>query len=365
MNNAHYKPHFVLKALHSGRRGENVGLAAIDLHCDTADDLAAGKNLLVHCETAHVDLPRLKEGGVACQVFAAYVPASTPPGEAFSYASRRLDLIANFARSDPVMVSVETAKDIRAAIKAGRIGILSAVENGLAIENFLEKLEALRRRGVRIMTLVHSDNLPWVSSCTGGLAGYGPPGAARAAADYGLSGFGKEVIAAMNDLGVIPDLSHASEAAFWDALKCSKKPLIASHSCAYALCAAARNLKDDQLRALGESGGLVGINFFSAFLSEAFRIQWEKSGYSEKSIEVNVPFSIIIDHIDHAVSLAGEDAVSFGSDFDGVSALPEGVSGCDIFPRIEEELRARGYSGKRLKKIFNGNFLRVLEAWDR
>jgi membrane dipeptidase len=196
--------------------------------------------------------------------------------------------------------------------------------------------------------------LPWVASCTG------------AGEDRGLSGFGEQVVDAMNDLGIIPDLSHSSEAAFWEAIRRSKTPVIASHSSAYSLCAAARNLKDDQLKALGDTGGVVGVNFFSAFLSEPFRKVFDnevKNGNSKPDVSVKVPMTIIADHIDYMVKIAGEDSVALGSDFDGIPSAPQGVSGSDFYPVLEAELRSRGYSEKRIEKIFSGNFLRVMEEW--
>jgi len=329
----------------------------IDLHCDSVYSLMEGKDLREAVKGVHVDLPRLKAGSVALQVFAAYVPPETE--NAFGYACERLDAINAFAVSDERLAPVETAAELREALAGERTGIMAAVENGLAIEDSLEKLEKLRRRKVRILTLVHSQHLPWAASCTGTGAFCNVPG-------HGLSGFGGQVIDAMNDLGIIPDLSHASEDAFWDVIKRSKKPAIASHSCAYGLCAAARNLKNDQLKAIADSGGVVGVNFFSAFLYEPFRLVFEKeekNGNADLDVSVNVPQSIIADHIDYMVKVAGEDCVAIGSDFDGIPATPQGVTGSDFYPVLEAELRLRGYSEKRIEKVFTGNFLRVFEAW--
>jgi len=324
----------------------------IDLHCDSVCSLMEGKDIRGAVKDVHVDLPRLREGNVALQVFAAYVPPETD--NAFSYACERLDAIDAFAASDERLTPVETAAELRDVLAAEKTGVMAAVENGLAIEDSLEKLEKLRRKKVRIITLVHSKHLPWIASCTGG-------------EDRGLSDFGLQVIDALGDLGMIPDVSHSSESAFWEVIKRSKKPIIASHSCAYGLCAAARNLKDDQLRALADSGGLVGVNFFSCFLYEPFRLVFEreeKNGNADPEVSVHVPQSIIADHIDYMVKAAGEDCVALGSDFDGVSALPEGVTGSDFYPVLEAELRSRGYSEKRIEKIFSGNFLRLLEEWE-
>ena len=335
---------------------------AIDLHCDSVSLLMKGRDLHMSLPDAHVDLPRLREGRVGLEVFAVYVPPKTETDKAFSYATERLDAIDAFIVSDESLAPVETASELRSCLAAGKTGIMKAVENGLAIENSLEKLELLRKRNVRIMTLVHSAHLPWVASCTGD-----GPFTSGAQGQGGLSDFGGTVVDAMNDLGIIPDVSHSSEAAFWDVIRRSKRPIIASHSCAWNLCGAARNLKDDQLKALGDSGGVAGVNFFSAFLSEPYRLAYEPlrmNGRSKPNISVAVPQTIIADHIDYMVNMAGEDCVALGSDFDGVPATPDGVTGCGFFPVLEEELRSRGYSEKRIEKIFNENFLRVLDAWN-
>jgi membrane dipeptidase len=324
-----------------------------------------GKDLRQKVQGVHVDIPRLKEGGVGLQVFAVYVPPTIDSG-AFGYASERLAAISTFANSEESLAPVETAAEARESIAAGKTGIMAAVENGLAIEESLEKLETLRRKKVRIMTLVHSRHLPWIASCTGDEL-VSPENKKRLAIPEkggGLSHFGEQVIDAMNALGIIPDLSHASEAAFWDVIRLSKKPVIASHSCAWSLCKAARNLKDDQLKALGDSGGIVGVNFFSAFLSEPFRISYENNQQKVMPDAPAVPMTIIADHIDYMVNIAGEDCIALGSDFDGIPAAPDGVTGSDFYPILATELRSRGYTENRIEKIFNTNFLRLLEVWD-
>jgi membrane dipeptidase len=338
----------------------------IDLHCDSVFSLMEGQDLRQKTAGVHVDLPRLKEGRVGLQVFVSYVPPATDSNKAFAYASERLSAIDAFARSDESMAPVETAAEARATMAAGKIGIMAAVENGLAIEGSLEKLETLRRNKVRILTLVHSQHLPWVASCTGDgtFVPVNTNGSVKSEQSRGLSDFGEQVIDAMNDLGIIPDLSHASESAFWDVMRHSKKPVIASHSCARSICKAARNLNDDQLRALGDSGGVVGVNFFSAFLSELFRLSYERNQRNNAPDAPPVPMTIIADHIDHMVNMAGEDCVALGSDFDGIPAAPQTVTGSDFYPILEAELESRGYSEKRIEKIFSINFLRVLDEWD-
>jgi len=174
----------------------------IDLHCDSVFSLMDGKDIRQSVPDVHVDVPRLRAGNVGLQVFAAYVPASTDGDKAFAFANERLDAIDAFARSDDLLAFVETAGELQGCLETDKVGVMLAVENGLAIENSLEKLEQLRRRKVRILTLVHSQHLSWAASCT----------------------FGEQVIDAMNDLGIIPDLSHSSENTFWEVIRRSKSP---------------------------------------------------------------------------------------------------------------------------------------------
>jgi membrane dipeptidase len=369
--------------------------SVIDLHCDSVKFLSEGVDLLARNKAGHVDLPRLRAGGVGVQVFAAFVSASLPADRAFSTALALLDRIDAFAESSAYLVSARTAAECREAIASGKTGILRSVENGSAIEDSLANLEALSRRGVRILTLVHSRHTAWAASCTDySVFSFGKPSGEPSFRGGGLSAFGKDVVAAMNSLGMIIDLSHAAEIAFWDVINLSKRPVIASHSCAYSLCAAARNLKDEQIKALAGAGGLVGVCFFPAFLSEAYRLAFESdcgdifseisfiekkytgspalhaeysrldSRLASRLSRVRVPLSAVADHIDYIVSLGGEDCVALGSDFDGVFSLPEGMGGCDVYPAIEKELKKRGYSEKSLAKIFRENFLRVLAEHD-
>ena len=349
---------------------------AIDLHCDSVISLMEGKNLRQSVEGVHIDLPRLRTGKVGLQVFAVFIPPPNGGYEAYSgigkpylggekaydFTGKRIDAIEAFIRSDDLLTQVETAVELKTCLAGDKTGIMIAIENGQAIEESLENLEKFRRRKIRLMTLVHSQHLSWVESCTG-------KDVFKSDNDQspGLSDFGGKVVDAMNDLGIIPDVSHSSEKAFWDVIKRSKKPIIATHSCAYSLCGAARNLKDDQLKALGDSGGLVGVNFSSGFLSEPFRLANQHRTAGSKAavnLSVSVPMSIIADHIDYMIKFAGEDCVGLGSDFDGIPAAPEGVTGSDFYPKLEDELKSRGYTDKQIEKIFNANFIRVLEAWD-
>ncbi len=351
-----------------------------DLHCDTALELQGGADIASNPE-GHIDIPRLRRGGVGLQVFAAFVSSTLPEGASFAEANELLDLVDAICRDHPeTFAKVRTAKDAEDAVAAGKIAAVPAVENGHAIEGDLAKLEALAARGIRYMTLTHIRHLSWAASS--GDEGDGPGG---------LTAFGKDVVRTMNELGVIVDLSHVHERTFWDAAAVARRPFIASHSCASALCPLPRNLTDDQIRAVGASGGVVGLNFYPAFVDPAYL---QKRGASMASMFADLErFEVefrhdparrnaeirraareahaqmgpaeadvdtLCDHLDHIVSVAGEDALAFGSDFDGITDVPRGVTGCESFPAILQRLRERGWSEAAIRKLAWDNFLRVM-----
>lgn len=353
-----------------------------DLHCDTLLELQGGADIACAPE-GHIDISRLRKGGIGLQVFAAFISSTLPADRAFAEANALFDLLDTMCEAHPeTFVKVRTAQEAEDAILSGKIAAVPAIENGHAIEGDLGKLEALARRGMRYMTLTHVRHLPWAASS--GDEGEGPGG---------LTTFGVEVVAALNDLGVIVDVSHVHERTFWDVVRVAKRPFIASHSCAAELCPLPRNLTDDQIRAVGASGGLVGLNFYPAFVDPAYL---QKRGASMASMFADLErFEIefmhdparrnaeirraargahtlmgpaeagldtLCDHLDHIVAVAGEDAVAFGSDFDGITDLPRGITGCESFSDILQRLRERGWSEAKIYKVAWGNFLRVMKA---
>jgi membrane dipeptidase len=353
-----------------------------DLHCDTLLELQGDADIASNPE-GHIDIPRLRKGGIGLQVFAAFVSSTLPTDRAFAEATALFDLLDGMCEAHPeTFVKVRSAQEAEDAVCSGRIAAVPAIENGHAIECDLRKLEALALRGMRYMTLTHVRHLPWAASS--GDEGEGPGG---------LTAFGREVVAALNGLGVIVDVSHVHETTFWEVVRAAKRPLIASHSCAAALCPLPRNLTDDQIRAIGASGGLVGLNFYPAFVDPAYL---KKRGSSMTSMFADLErFEIefmheparrnaeirraargahalmgpaeagidtLCDHLDHIVAIAGEDAVAFGSDLDGITDLPRGITGCESFPDILQRLRERGWSEEKLHKLAWGNFLRVMKA---
>lgn len=351
-----------------------------DLHCDTALRMLQGIQISVRDTSGHVDIPRLREGGVDLQVFACFISTNHPKDDCADYVHRMLDTLeAQFERNKANIAICTKAKEAEEIINSGRIAGFLAIENGVAIENNLEELKNFYKRGVRYLTLTHILSNDWCIS-----SGDENP------ESFGLTDFGREVVKKMNELGMIIDVSHASESAFWEVLKVTTDPIIASHSCVYALNPHDRNLKDEQLKALAKNGGMVGINFFSAYLSKEFngklKNAWEKSKKEKEALldkykddqkkrrevyhqiweeikeelkGVKVDVSLVVDHIDYVVNLVGVDYVGLGSDFDGVTFLSSGLEDCSKLPEITKELVRRGYSEDDIKKILGGNFMRV------
>jgi membrane dipeptidase len=337
----------------------------------------------------HTDLARMKAGGITAEFFSIYVEgdlAEHPSRMGGGPLRRALDLVdvtyAQIERHPESLLLATSSADIRRAKREGKVAVLMGVEGGHAIENSLFALRALYRLGCRYMTLTHTNTNDWADS-----AGFSGPPAVR---HHGLSGFGEEVVREMQRIGFLVDVSHASDETFWAVMRTAKAPVIASHSSARALADHRRNLSDDMLQGLAKNGGIAMVNFWSLFLSgeyeraatrffqknaKAFaelrgRMGDDPLAFREALDELKaaneplpkVPLSVLIDHIDHVVKVAGVDHVGLGSDFDGVDALPEGLDGIDALPKITLELVRRGYSDDDVKKILGGNFLRVFEA---
>ncbi len=333
---------------------------------------------------AHTDLARMKKGGVDVQVFAVFCDETYGPGRAFQYANDQIDTLEAIVRRNPDKLQlVSSPAQARAAVKAGKIASLTGVEGGHMIEDNLDNLDHLYRRGVRYLTLTWNNSTAWASSAADETKGTGYNG------KKGLNDFGKQVVRRMNDLGMLVDLSHVGEQTFWDALNTSAKPVLVSHSCAAKFSPHPRNLNDAQIQAVGKNGGVIHINFFSEFLDSAYtrRIKAFMSKheaeikslraqgttgmalkdllfnkYPDESKHINPPISLLIDHIDHVVKLAGIDHVGLGSDYDGIGAAPVGLDDVSTYPLITKALLERGYKKKDIEKILGGNFLRVWEA---
>jgi len=319
-------------------------MVVCDTHCDTVERiLGQGVDLGARSHQGHIDIPRLMEGGVDVQIFACCIGRSgRPDGYYIKRALRMIDALhLQFEKHSDAIALALTAGDVREAKRNGKIAAIIAIEGGQAIEDDLALLRDFYRLDVRAMTLTwNSTN--WAD-------------ASREAPKHdGLTDFGRDVVREMNRLGMIIDVSHAADKTVWDTLETSSAPIIASHSCARAICDHPRNVNDDLIKAIASASGAICINFYSAFLDQEFKTQ------SEKNLDpARPPLSKVIDHINHIASVGGIDSVGLGSDFDGMNPPPEGLEDVSKMPRITGALLERGYSVEDVAKIVGGNFLRV------
>ena len=231
-------------------------MKVIDLHCDTIGEVQAGGNLFEGNHTGHVDISRMKSGDAGILVFASFVSSVLSGENAYHETIELLELTKQTCEDFNEDLSfVDSFKELENVLQSNKTGIMAAVENGQTINNQIKNLELFRMLGARYMTLTHSQNLDWAASS-----------GEKSCEFKGLTNFGVKVVHAMNELGMIVDVSHVHESTFWDVVQQSKKPFIASHSNAHTICPIARNLKDDQIKAIADSGGMIGINFFPGFI---------------------------------------------------------------------------------------------------
>jgi len=329
----------------------------------------------------HSDLKRFKEGGLDYQLFSIWCDGEK--ANPYAWAMREMDTIdAVAARNPDKMVVAKDWKTIKSALKAGKIVAQYGVEGGHMIEDDINRLDTFYNRGVRYMTLTWNNSPSWASSHTA-------ENSSKYTGNKGLNDFGKQIIQRMNQLGIIVDISHVGEKTFWDAINTTTKPIMASHSDAYSINPVTRNLKDDQIKAIGKNGGVICLNFFSGFVDSnfskkdmAFRkahaaevdsllatgIQREyaftmiSDKYKTESEAIKPTIEQLMQHFDHIVKLIGIDHVGIGSDFDGINSAPQGLSTVLDYPNFTKALIARGYSNKDIKKVLGGNFLRVYRS---
>ncbi|NLS45627.1 MAG: membrane dipeptidase [Firmicutes bacterium] len=309
----------------------------MDAHCDTLMDIVEGKRRLADKDKGgQLDLPRMIEGGVSAQIFAIYVPEEYFPGAG---TRRALQFVDTFYReiedNSDKMVFVKTGSDVEKARSEGKIAAFLSIEGGEVLEGRIELLRIFYRLGVRLMTLTWS------------LRNEIADGAFEERTQGGLTRFGIQVVEEMDRLGMVVDVSHLSEAGFWDVIGVSKKPIIASHSNSKTLCPHPRNLSDDQAEAIARKGGVIGINFAGFFL-----------GRGNRSLEG------VINHIDYLSEIIGPRHIGLGSDFDGLpfDELPDELKDVSKLPRIADKLAAQGYSDKDIKGIMGENMLRVVKS---
>lgn len=326
----------------------------------------------------HFDIERARSGGLGAVVLVCWCdPGFIAPerGGAYERTTKLLREAHRLARKHPERVRLcGNARELAAARAAGQVAGIPGIEGGHSIEGSLDKLRWFFERGVRVLTLVWNNHLGWVRSCQDG---------ALAETPLGLSSFGRAVVGEMNRLGMVIDLSHAGERSFYDALATSSQPLIASHSGCMALHEHPRNLSDEQLRALGRAQGVVGIVFHPGFLDAAARAEESRvratdaykalgSGddtgtFVRQSQHMRVhaapmPLERLLDHVCHAVELAGVEHVGIGSDYDGILRGPQGLEHAGLYGNLIEGLLARGFGEPELRALLGGNMERVFAA---
>ena len=319
------------------------------------------------------DIPRLKTGNVGAQFWSVYVPTQTSrEGTALSQTLEQIELVQAMVKRYPETFELaRTVDDIERIRKAGKIASLIGVEGGHCIEDSITNLRKLRELGAAYMTLTHSDTLSWADSAT------------DAGKSGGLSPFGEEIVREMNKLGMLVDLSHVSAETMKDALRVSSAPVIFSHSSARTVADHPRNVPDDVLALVKKNGGIVMINFYSGFItpegaarmrevlqvSRELRRQFpkeedylrERRRWEERNPYPAGSIHDVADHIEHVAKTAGIDHVGLGSDFDGITKVPQQLEDVSTYPLITQELLNRGYKAEDIGKIMSGNILRVMK----
>lgn len=357
----------------------------IDAHDDTTQRfLDGGFDLGARNQLGSIDIPRMKEGGLGAIFFSIWIPSKITGPEAVKRALDQIDAVREQVRRRPNdLAPATTAEGIREAHQQGKIAALIGVEGGHMIANDLSVLRTFAALGARYMTLTHTGNVDWADAST------------DRPAHNGLSEFGKDVVREMNRLGMIVDVSHISDKTFADVLEVSRAPVFASHSSCRVICDAPRNLTDDMIRALAAKGGVIQINYHVGFLSQEFRSTERAHPEFEKAIALEiqkrcgnregcqliegdritreyvlrgdlprVEWTKVIEHIEHAVKVAGIDHVGLGSDFDGAN-MPFGMEDATKLPQITNALLEKGYSESDVKKILGENTLRIMADVER
>jgi len=361
----------------------------VDMHADTTQRLVdENVDLQTRLKDGHLDAVRAKEGGLDAQFFSIWVEPDLF-GSGGPNAVKRADLqiqaVRELAAKHPETWELATtAADIKRISAAGKIAALMGLEGGYAIDEKLENVDRYYQMGVRYMSPAWSVSTSWAGS-SGDEAGK----------TRGLNDFGKRVIREMNQLGMMVDVSHLSDKAFWDIVNTSTKPVIATHSGCRAITNVPRNLTDDMIVALAKTGGVVNVIFYPEHIEPGYSekkkkvdaeiapmvqraSEEEKGNVAQKKLARDrvrseeylkrlpaVSVSRVTDHIDHIVKLVGIDHVGIGSDFDGVQAVPADLKSVADLPNLTKELLRRGYSESDIDKILGGNMLRVMETTEK
>jgi membrane dipeptidase len=357
----------------------------LDTHADTPQRMLAGNFDLGKRDTeGHMDIPRMREGGLNAQFFSIFISGRIMGPPAIQQALDQIDTVRqNVLQHGKDLALATTADEIRRAHAQGKIAILLGMEGGHMIGNDIRMVRIYSLLGVRYMTLAHFYNDEWADSST------------DKPAHNGLTEFGKEVVREMNRQGMLVDISHVSDKTFYDALEVSKVPPIASHSSVRAISNHPRNMSDDMIKALAAKGGVIQINYERNYLSEEYRkafaaaagdVSRMEEQFKKKCGDDNVcigqaeiqtrkdltasgklppvSWEKIIEHIDYVVKLVGPDHVGLGSDFDGAD-MPDGLEDCSKLPKLTEAMLRKGYKEDDIRKILGGNILRTMEQSEK
>jgi membrane dipeptidase len=358
----------------------------IDSHDDTTQRLLFDKTFDIskRQKNGNIDIPRMRDGGLDGLFFSIWVPSDVTGVKAVNTANALIASVHKAVAAHPNdLMLATTAADVRRAASEHKIAALMGMEGGHMINDDLGQLRKYAALGVRYLTLTHFKNNNWADSST------------DKPAHNGLTPFGKDVVRELNTLGMMVDISHVADKTFYDVLALTRAPVIASHSSCRAIANHPRNMTDDMLRALAKNGGVVMINYEVSFLSEEYRVASDKASggvvaqlaaLSKKcggdeacstleSARINtdamnsgalpkVSWEKIVEHIDHAVKVAGADHVGLGSDFDGAT-MPLGMEDASKLPKITDALLKKGYTEQDVTKILGGNILRVMEQVEK
>lgn len=357
----------------------------IDTHNDVLSNQLITKFDLGKRQTeGDFDLVRAREGGLDAQIFSIWCGENYGKGTAFAFANREIDsLYALIKRYPDKITLVHNSAELKKVIDQKKLAALIGVEGGHMIEDRMDYIDSLAKRGMNYLTLTWNNSTSWATSARDEVT------KKDSLKFLGLTDYGKQIVKHLNQLGVMVDVSHVGERTFYDVLATTTKPVIASHSCAWSIDPSRRNMKDDQLKALAKNGGVICLNFYSGFVDSAYSpkvavfLHQHKAEldsltkiyndgdlanirlnamYKAESDKIRPPLSLLIHHIDYIVKLIGVDHVGIGSDFDGAESYPLGLDSVSDYPKITGELLKLNYTEKDIDKILGGNVMRVLKA---
>jgi membrane dipeptidase len=369
-------------------RDLHFGAIVIDTHSDTTPRFEDPDwNFLERhtAEDGHMDLPRIRDGGLDVEFWSIWMGKREVPGTALREALERIDAVHALVEANPdELVMAGSVEEIRAGVAAGKFVNVMGIEGGHIIEESLPALRNFYRLGVRYMTLTHSFNTTWADSS--GTTEVLEP------LHNGLTDFGREVVREMNRIGMMVDISHVSDKTFVDVLEVARAPVIASHSSARSVADHPRNMTDDMLRALRDNGGVVMINFYPVYIDDAARdaaslyferhagafkkmkdehaddpraLRTAKRAYLLANPAPRSPLDSLLDHFDHAMAIAGPDHVGIGADWDGVPSMPVGMEDVTKLPDLTRALLDRGHAPETIRLILGENLLRVMGEVER